>query len=87
MLMSSKDEEDTKAVAEPCERVEEIDPPRGVLRDEEVEESERDCVTGEHVVTTSPDALETKTRTRPYYVGVVQTVGPGPIWPGPFQLR
>ena len=60
MLMGCKDEEDTKTVAEPCEGVEEIYSPRSVLGDEEVEESERDSVAREHVVSTSPDTLQTK---------------------------
>ena len=40
VLMGCKDEEDTKAVAEPGECVEEIDPPGSVLGDEEIEQSE-----------------------------------------------
>ena len=60
VLMSCKDEEDTKAVAEPGEGVEEIYPPRSVLCDEEVEESEGDSVAREHVVSTRPDTLQTK---------------------------
>ena len=60
MLMGCKDKEDAKAVAEPGECVEEIDPPGSVLSDEEVEESERDSVAREHVVSTSPDTLQTK---------------------------
>ena len=87
MLMGSQDEEDTKTVAEPGEGMEEIDPSGRILSDEEVEESERDGVTREHVVPTSPYTLETKSGTRPYYVGVVQTVGPGPIWSGPLSIK
>ena len=54
MLMGSQDKEDAEAVEEPGEGVEEVDPPAGVLGDEEVEEGEGDGVTGEHVVTASP---------------------------------
>jgi len=63
VLVSCKDEKDTKAVAEPGEGMEEEDPPGGVLSDEEVEEGEGDSVAREHVVTTSPHTLQTKTCT------------------------
>ena len=39
VLVGCEYEEDTKAVAEPGEGVEEVDPPGSVLGDEEVEES------------------------------------------------
>jgi len=57
MFVSSKDEEDTEAVAEPGECVEEIDSSTRVLGDKEVQKGERDCVAGEHVVSTGPDTL------------------------------
>ena len=60
MFMGCKDEEDAKAVAEPGECVEEIYPPRSVLCDQEVEEIVGDSVAREHVVSTSPDTLQTK---------------------------
>ena len=40
MLVSGQDEEDSEAIAEPSECVEEEDSPTGVFRDEEVEECE-----------------------------------------------
>ena len=52
MLVSGQDEEDSKAIAEPSECMEEEDPSTGVFRDEEVEKCERDSVPGEHIVTT-----------------------------------
>ena len=51
MLVSGQDEEDSKAIAEPSECVEEEDPSTGVFRDEEVEKGERDGVAREHIVT------------------------------------
>jgi hypothetical protein len=58
--MGCQYEEDTKTVAEPGEGVKEIDPPGSVLSDEEIEESEGDSVTREHVVSTCPDTLQTE---------------------------
>ena len=78
--MGCEDEEDAKAVAEPGESVEKIDPPGSVLSDEEVEESERDGVAREHVVPTSPDTLQTEACTWPDYVRIVQAVGPRAVW-------
>ena len=60
VLVGCEYEEDTKAVAEPGEGVEEVDPPGSVLGDEEVEESEGHCVAREHVVPTRPDPLHTE---------------------------
>ena len=40
VLVSGQDEEDSEAIAEPSECVEEEDSPAGVFRDEEVEECE-----------------------------------------------
>ena len=61
MLVSGQDEEDSKAIAEPSECVEEEDPPAGVFSDEEVEESQRDSVAREHVVPTGSDPCSGKT--------------------------
>ena len=55
VLMRRQDEEHSKAVEQPSEGVEEIDSTTRVLRDEEVQQSQRHSVTGEHVVSASPD--------------------------------
>jgi hypothetical protein len=58
VLMSGKNEEDPKHVANPGERVQEVDPSGGVLGDEKVQQGERDGVPGEHVVSTGSDTLQ-----------------------------
>ena len=58
MIVSGENEEHAKDVADPGEGVQEVNPPRSVLGDEEVQQRQRDGVTGEHVVTTGPDALK-----------------------------
>ena len=50
VLVGSEDEEDSEAVAQPREGVQEEDPSGGVLGYEEVEQREWDGVAGEHVV-------------------------------------
>ena len=55
VFVCCQDKEDSKTIAEPSEGVEEEDPPAGVFSDEEVEECQRDGVTGEHVVSTRSD--------------------------------
>ena len=51
VFVGGQDKEDSKAIAEPSECVEEEDPSTGVFRDEEVEKGERDGVAREHIVT------------------------------------
>ena len=63
--MGSQDEEDAEDVADPGERVQEVDLARRVLGDEEVEEGQRDRVAGEHVVTAGTNTLEGHSSTRP----------------------
>ena len=62
VFVGSKNEEDSKTVAEPSEGVKKEDSPGGILSDEEVEKSETDCVAGEHVVSTRSHSLETHPR-------------------------
>ena len=61
VLMRRQDEEHAKAVEQPCEGVEEVDAATRVLRDEEVQQSQRHGVPGEHVVSASPDFQITST--------------------------
>ena len=61
VFVGGQDKEDSKAIAEPSECVEEEDSPAGVFSDEEVEESQRDSVAGEHVVPTGSDPCSGKT--------------------------
>lgn len=63
--MGSQDEEDAEDVADPGERVQEVNLARRVLGDEEVEEGQRDRVAGEHVVTAGTNTLEGHSSTRP----------------------
>ena len=60
VFVCGQDKEDSKAIAEPGEGVEEEDSPAGVFSDEEVEESERDGVAREHVVSTRPHTCSGK---------------------------
>jgi len=62
VFMGSKNEEDSKTVAEPSKSVKKEDSPGGILSNEEVEKSETDCVAREHVVSTRPHSLETHPR-------------------------
>ena len=61
VFVGGQDKEDSKAIAEPSECVEEEDSPAGVFSDEEVEESQRDSVAGEHVIPTGSDPCSGKT--------------------------
>ena len=70
VLMGSQDKEDPEAVAQPSKGVEEEDAPGGVLRDEEVEESEGHSVAGEHVVPARPHALQAQAGPGPDDVGL-----------------
>ena len=82
MLMSSEDEEDSKAITQPGKGVKEDNPARCVLGYEEVQERERHSVTREHVVPASPDPLEAHTRPRPDDKRLMQAAGPAAIGPG-----
>ena len=85
--MRGKDEEHSEAVTEPSEGVEEKDPSRSVLSDEEVEKSKGHRVAREHVVPTRSNPLQTHPSSRPYDVGIVQTIGPSSVRTRPeYQL-
>jgi len=62
VFMGSKNEEDSKTVAEPSEGMKKEDSSGGILSDEEVKKSEADCVAREHVVSTRSHSLETHPR-------------------------
>ena len=54
MLVGCEDEKDAEAVEQPSEGVEKVDSAARVLRDEEVQQGERDSVSREHVVSAGP---------------------------------
>ena len=54
VLMGGENEENAEAVEQPGKRVQEVDPTTCVLRDEEVQQGERDSVSREHVVSAGP---------------------------------
>ena len=56
VFVRRQDEEDAKAVEQPCEGVEEVDSAACVLSDEEVQQGQRHCVSREHVVSASPES-------------------------------
>jgi len=79
MFVSGQDKEDSKAIAEPSECVEEEDSSTRVFSDEEVEESERDRVTREHIVSARSHPLQRKSSSRPNDKGFVQSASPTSI--------
>ncbi len=72
--MGGKDEEHTEDVADPGEGVQEVDPPCRVLRNEEVQQGQRDRVAREHVVPARADTLKSHPGSRPDDERVVQLV-------------
>ena len=58
--MRGQDEEDAEDVADPRERVQEVDLPRRVLRDEEVKQCERDRVSRKHIIPAGSNTLKYK---------------------------
>ena len=57
MLVGGKDEKHTENVANPGERMQEVDSPGRVLRDEKVQQGKGHRMPGKHVVSASSNTL------------------------------